>query len=42
VLSVTQTGGTVSDWSVTGNTLHLTVPQWADTAVQTLCVETKA
>jgi alpha-L-fucosidase len=41
VLSVSQINGTVSGWSVTGNTLHLTVPRWADTAVQTLCVETR-
>ena len=39
VVSVTQAGGDVSGWAVTGNALTLTVPKWADTAVQSLELE---
>jgi len=42
VVSVTQAGGDVSDWAVTGNTLTLTVPKWADTAVQSVMLELTA
>lgn len=42
VVSVTQAGGDVSGWAVTGNALTLTVPKWADTAVQSLELELTA
>jgi alpha-L-fucosidase len=39
VANVTQAGGEISDWSVTEGTLTLKVPDWADTAVQSFCLE---
>ena len=36
VTSITQLGGEVSDWSASDGRLRLTVPAWADTAVQSL------
>ena len=41
VRSVSQLQGAVTDWSAEAGTLHITVPAWADTAVQILKVEGK-
>ena len=41
VRAVSQLQGAVTDWSAEAGTLHITVPAWADTAVQILKVEGK-
>jgi len=41
VRSVRQLQGAVTNWSAEAGTLHITVPEWADTAVQILEVEDK-
>ena len=42
VTSVTQLGGEVRDWSASDGRLSVTVPAWADTAVQSLKLGVKA
>ena len=39
VTAASQFGGEVASWSVSGNTLHIAVSKWADTAVQSLELE---
>ena len=42
VSAVQQFGGEVSDWSTSNGRLTVTVPAWADTAVQSIKLEVKA
>ncbi|WP_034798878.1 alpha-L-fucosidase [Hyphomonas beringensis] len=42
VTAVQQFGGEVSDWSASNGRLTVTVPAWADTAVQSIKLEVKA
>ncbi len=42
VKSVSQLGGSVSDWSAADGMLQVSVPEWADTAVQILALDVSA
>lgn len=42
VTSVSQLGGRISDWSAENGTLRVSLPEWADTAVQILSLDVSA